>query len=68
MMDNEFKEKEVFNHRIATLAPSSGPVEESQGHRETCQKQFLLQLVMTLMTAGTQVIDGQEETVNDGRQ
>jgi hypothetical protein len=27
----------------------------------------LLQLVMTLMTAGTQVIDGQAQTVNDGK-
>jgi hypothetical protein len=66
MMDNEFTEKEVFNRRSTTLPPSSGPVEEPRGHRdrEICQKPFLLQLVMTLMTAGTQMIDGQEQTVN----
>jgi hypothetical protein len=43
------------------------PVGEPRGHRETCQKQFLLQLVMTLMRDGTQVIDGQAQTVNDGK-
>jgi hypothetical protein len=30
-------------------------------------KAILLQLVMTLMTAGTQVIDEQAQTVNDGQ-
>jgi hypothetical protein len=64
MMDNEFTEKEVFNRRSATLAPSSCPVEEPQGYREVV---MTLMTLMTLMTAGTQLIDVQEQTVNDGR-
>jgi hypothetical protein len=49
------------------MAPSSGPIGEPRRNHETSQKQFLLQLVMTLMTAKTQVIDRQAQTVNDGQ-